>query len=503
MKLSRVRVAFQVGLHAVLIGHVVAYYWLDWRSVGALDFQSFFRHFLGEGLITVGALLAILVYLSAAVFGRLFCSWGCHFGATQDFAAWVLRRCGWRPPLVRTRFLHWSPVVFLAVIFGAPLVRRWAVADWSPRWDLAAIGPWDTLPGVALSVATFAVCGAAVLLFLGTRGFCRFVCPYGAVFRATDWLAPFRVRKVSECGGDARGCSPDATPPCTMACPTAIDVHRETTARGEVTSVDCVRCNLCIEACPQSALAYSARRQPAETPVDLPRATPTLPLWGEVVVAAVAAVTYVAVDLVYGGHFLAAVLALGEGWLAFVVLAGIAGREDTRVFGRELRRTSAAGKRRWTGSGVVAAGAFLLSTVPIFEAGAFKTLRWLALRDDPAGASALRPSAEAPSDPATRRRLERAANRYARALEYFPGHSETRRLLLGVYVRLHDRRAVGLAEALDRDASGTDPGAREILRWVYRHFGESEKAAALPNPASGGRGDVLPDPPSGIDSPPK
>ena len=60
VKVSRLRVGFQVLLHAVLIGHVVAYYWLEWRAVGALDFQSFFHHFLGRGILTAGALLTML-----------------------------------------------------------------------------------------------------------------------------------------------------------------------------------------------------------------------------------------------------------------------------------------------------------------------------------------------------------------------------------------------------------------------------------------------------------
>ena len=61
----------------------------------------------------------------ALIFGRLFCSWGCHFGATQDLAAWVLRKIGWKPPLVRTRFLHQAPYLVLLAIFVLPLADRW------------------------------------------------------------------------------------------------------------------------------------------------------------------------------------------------------------------------------------------------------------------------------------------------------------------------------------------------------------------------------------------
>jgi len=480
VKLSRIRVLVQVGVHVLLIGHVLAYYLLDWRRVGALDFQTFFHHFLGDGLLTAGALLAIAAYGSALVFGRLFCSWGCHFGATQDLAAWVLKRLKWRPPLVRTRFLHYTPFLVLIAVFLAPLLSRWQSSGFELKHrgvDLSAVAPWDTLPGWVGSIIMFAMCGAGILLFLGTRGFCRFVCPYGAIFRLTDLAAPFRVRKVAPCSSR---CSEDGVHPCTAACPTAIDVHRETSEHGCVTRVDCVRCNLCIEACPSHALAHVTNTQAAairssRAPVvaepsgslrllnvpilagargsDPPlKEAPghDLPVWGECLVLAVAAAAYVCFDLVYGGHFVAAAFALAEGFLAFVVLDALLGSSKASVLGRPLRRG-----RAWTFAGVTAAGAFLITTVPLFEAGAFKWLRAQGVRLDPS------------SDPITavdRDRLAAAAERYRLALEYFPQDESTQKLLLSAYARLGDPRARSTAEALYRSHPSAE--SRALLEWV-------------------------------------
>src|SRR6185503_10773597 len=122
IKLSRLRVAFQVLLHVVLAGHVIAWYVLDWKALGALDFQAFFHYFLGHGLVTAGGILAIAAFGLALIFGRLFCSWGCHFAGLQDLAAWVLRRLRWKPPLVRTRLLHFLPFLVLFVVFILPLL---------------------------------------------------------------------------------------------------------------------------------------------------------------------------------------------------------------------------------------------------------------------------------------------------------------------------------------------------------------------------------------------
>ena len=474
MKVSRARVTFQVVLHVVLIGHVLAYYFLDWTAVGALDFQAFFHHFLGRGLLTAGALLTLAAFVGAFFFGRLFCSWGCHFGATQDLAAWVLRRVGWKPPLVHTRFLHGTPYLLLVVIFLQPAVLRWWSSGWGPvEIDMAAVAPWDTLPGWFLSVVTFVVCGAGVLLFLGTRGFCRFVCPYGAVFRVADRFTPFRVRRVGACSSD---CATGSSHPCTTVCPTAIDVHDETDQLGYVANADCVRCHLCIEACPTQALAYRARAiEPTAGPAPAAAPAPavfTLPLWGELLVGVVAIVTYVCVDLVYGGHFLAASAALAEGFLAFVALGTLCAEPQT-VLGQPLRQG-----KGWTFVGITVLGVLALSGSPIFSAGAFKWCRTEALRLDPD--AAVEPSGSDVGDddrppallkPEARQRLRQAVVYYERALDWIPFAGETRLLLVSAYVRLGDgQKAVESAEALVRHSAPGDPRARATLDWVQARF---------------------------------
>ena len=506
MKLSRTRVTFQILVHVVLVAHVLAYYFLDWKMIGALDFQGFFHHFLGKGLLTAGALLAILVYGTALVFGRLFCSWGCHFGATQDLAAWVLKRLGWKPPLLRTRFLHYGPLLVLLAVFLLPMIRRWRVDGFDLQQpDFAAVGPWDTLPGWAGTIATFTVCGVGLLLFLGTRGFCRFVCPYGAVFRLTDFAAVFRVRRVAPCSSP---CASHGVQPCTAACPTAIDVHLETSTKGVVTSVDCVRCNLCIEACPSQALAHvtaaTARARLSASavgapeaggsfrPIGLPlRAVPAigqpsepqpmgpversyeLSLRAEIGVAVVAIAAYLCADLVYGGHFLAASLAFAEGFLGYRVLQGLRMGSSATIAGFRLRTG-----RRWTFAGITAVGIFALTLIPFFEAGAFKWLRWSGLRLDPdasvasvdpwTGASAPQgPGSEPKPEPLSR--LERASDYYRRALEYFPSDLATRKLLLSAYARSGDPRALAEAERIEAQSPGAVSG--RLLEWARKRFG--------------------------------
>jgi len=478
VKLSRVRVLFQTVLHLALAGHVLAYYFADWTVLGGLDFQDFFHGWLGRGVITAAVLFAGTIYLLSLVWGRLFCSWGCHFGATQDLFAWLLRRLGWAAPIVKTRFLHWTPYLLLVGIFVWPNVARWIDTGWEyhgvgPGGPLGGAAPWERLPGWFLSITTFVVCAGVILLFLGTRGFCRFVCPYGAVFRITGLVAPFRVRRATSC---SESCSQESAAPCTRACPTAIDVHRETSECGEVTSVDCVRCNLCIEACPSSALVYGLKTETTPSATGPPatddvttKTSPrfTFAVWEEALLFGTALVTFLICDTVYGGHFLAATLAFGEGWIA-LLLVRLVKSADLRLAGIDLRRS-----RRWSFAGITVFAAGMATLAPLYHAASYKVHRHL-------GMSVFALEKIGDEGPLDLRALELevhdvqrvadAAEHLRRALERFPADLTSRRALCALYVETLDERAIDEAKKITRLTSES-LASLESLRRVYLRFG--------------------------------
>ena len=475
MKISRARVLFQVGVHAILVAHILAFYFLDWKAIGSLDFPSFFHDGLSRGVITAGVILGLAAFGGTLIFGRLFCSWGCHFGAFQDLAAWILRKLRIPLPHVRTRFLHWTPYVLLAVIFLVPALKTWSTEGLPTETsiDLGANPPWAALPGLAGSVITFLACGAGILLFLGTRGFCRFVCPYGAGFRIFDRLAPLRIRKKQACGGSHESCGPSDVPPCTSACPTAIDVHAETETGGQVRDLDCVRCHLCIEACPRDALELSFR--PAKTFEPVPRpveARPTIPLTEEIVFALVAILAYVAWDMLIAAHFLAATLALGEGFLVATCLRASRSRSMDLAGRIPLRREG-----RWTLRGALFLGLVSLTFIPLGQAAAFKVLKLRADRDFEAVFGAESPEAlpgnlpplegQPPriSDPVERRRrLEILEKAHSRALSLFPENRPVKMRYIITLSALEDPRA--RLELSELEARADDPRLRELRAWV-------------------------------------
>ncbi|MBI4584734.1 MAG: 4Fe-4S binding protein [Planctomycetes bacterium] len=517
IKVSRIRVAFQVAVHLLIILHLLGYYFYNWKKLGSLEFQTFYHDFLGKGVLTAGAALTAFAFLLTLTLGRVFCSWGCHFGAFQDLAAWTLRKLRVPLPFLRTRFLHWAPYALLLGIFLWSPVERWIAQGEvpAPRLDLAANSPLGTLPGWLGAIVLFLTCGAGLLLFLGTRGFCRFICPYGASFRILEPLAPFRVRKVKACG---EGCGlpgsslpagpdliaiPEAAAPCTLACPTAVDVHEEAATWGAVYDRDCIRCHLCIEACPNHALGYRGKPLAAYTGrsrKNKPRRPPyTLPLSREILVSAVTVASFLAWDLSLAAHFLAGALALGEGFLALLAFEILA-RPDLR-FGRlALRRGG-----RWTFAGATALGLFVLSWAPLLQGGAFKVLRHqgdrafsqlfprLALDDEPLeGASRLEDqdrggdfTAEIAMSPGPARPavlldrpalLEEARQSYDLALRVLPNHLSTWRRQIFVLVERGDSQALEAAGRLLAVDPG--PGSEALHRWVEGRLGGRTGAGA-------------------------
>jgi ferredoxin len=256
-------------------------------------------------------------------------------------------------------------------------------------------------------------------------------------------------------------------------------VHAETAVAGKVTSIDCVRCNLCVEACPHGALAYSAQGLEPERgfrPLPVLRAGPAargITLAEEVFVLAVAVLSFLAADLVWGGHFLAACLALAEGFLALIVLR-LLRRRDVSLGRVQLRAGGA-----WRLSGISAVALFLLTLVPIAQAAAFKHWRgrglglWRATVTEEAaaleGKTAVRLSA------GQRVRLHDAAESLERAVSLVPFHLSTREALCHLYLALGDSRARPHAEELLR-RGGPSPEREALLRDAYLSTGDLKRA---------------------------
>ncbi len=191
--------------------------------------------------------------LGFVLWGRgLFCGWLCPFGAMQEFAHHLGRLL--RLPQIRLS-KRWDTIlkqvkyVVLAGLIGVTFF----VPD---QIDKAAeIEPFKTAITTYFVREWYYVAYAAFWLLAGTvlfKGFCRYVCPLGAVmaigglFRGRDWIA-----RRTECGTPCQLCR--------VKCQ-----YQAITPKGDIQYSECFQCLDCVSLHDDSArcvpLIIAARR---------------------------------------------------------------------------------------------------------------------------------------------------------------------------------------------------------------------------------------------------
>ena len=159
--------------------------------------------FSKHSVINAGFVFFLAATVLTAIFGRFFCGWACHIVALQDLCRWMLLKVGIRPKPLRSRALLFVPSIAFIYMFLWPLAYRlWIGEDISTRsteWTTSNF--WETFPPWPIALLTFAVCGFAVVYFLGSKGFCTYACPYGALFGLVDKVAPGSIRVTDACEG--------------------------------------------------------------------------------------------------------------------------------------------------------------------------------------------------------------------------------------------------------------------------------------------------------------
>jgi len=251
-KIRPSRTARWRALALVLVHGLVALHVAHWMANGTTlsplepsEAMEFSKH----DLVNAGFVFFGLTILSTLVLGRWFCGWACHVVALQDGSLWLLKKLGIHPRPLRSRLLAWVPALAALYMFAWPLVYRvWnGLGPGSPRVALTREDFWATFPPWPVALATFAVCGSAVVYFLGAKGFCTYACPYGAIFGAVDRLAPGRIRVTDACEGCGH---------CTATCSSNVLVHEEVRAHGMVVDPGCMKCLDCVSVCPKDALYF-------------------------------------------------------------------------------------------------------------------------------------------------------------------------------------------------------------------------------------------------------
>ncbi len=254
-RMSRWRAFALVAIYALFVVHYV-----QWKLAGTTvaPFElNEAMYTIEEGVITVGALFLLAIMVSVLFFGRFFCGWLCHILALQDAASWLLAKVHIRAKPIRSRLLPLIAIGALLYMFVWPTLLRLLAGDPFPGFrvlsDQQGLGSFTTgdlmrnLPGPIMTAITFVVCGGVVVWLLGSRAFCRYVCPYGALFALVNRVSPASIKLVGTCNGCGQ---------CTAACTSHIRVHHEIQVHGKVVTAGCLKDLDCVMSCPQNAIVW-------------------------------------------------------------------------------------------------------------------------------------------------------------------------------------------------------------------------------------------------------
>lgn len=260
------RVASLVTVHLLFLAHFL--HWkISGKTLAPLEFSEVMQT-LNAGILTAGFLFMLLALLSVFLLGRFFCSWLCHMVAIQDLCAWLLKKLGFQPKPIRSRLLLFVPTGVMFYMFVVPFLRRLVTSVFpeTSRW-IGVLPPfeiqvtsntegfasfitddfWRNLPEPFMAIITLLICGGLLVYFLGTRSFCLYACPYGALFGVADRFAVGQTLLTGNCIQCAK---------CTAACPSQVRVHEEVIRYGKVIDPGCFKDLDCITVCPEEALSF-------------------------------------------------------------------------------------------------------------------------------------------------------------------------------------------------------------------------------------------------------
>lgn len=241
------RAAVLILVHVLIGLHLM--HWLRGNETLTPLEPSEAMAFSQSSVINAGLVFFAAMALLTAIFGRWFCGWGCHLLALQDLCRHWLLKIGIRPRPLRSRWLALVPFAAFLYMFIWPLAYRWWIGDSLAvqHTEFTTSHFWATFPGWTIGILTFLICGFAIVYFLGSKGFCTYACPYGALFSAADQIAPMRIRVTDACHQCGH---------CTAVCSSNVRVHEEVRDFGMVTSAGCMKCMDCVSVCPNQALYF-------------------------------------------------------------------------------------------------------------------------------------------------------------------------------------------------------------------------------------------------------
>jgi polyferredoxin len=173
--------------------------------------------------------------LAGALGGRFVCGWLCPFGLLQDWA----KKIRSRNASLSRRFVYLKYALLAGLVFAVPFFlpkSTYAFCNLCPAGTLESAIPWAIM-GLSspwrwsFGLRAALLLGTVVLAIAVSRGFCRTLCPLGAILGVFNKVSLLRLRLAKE---DCNHCGA-----CARRCPVGIDPARQ------INHPECIRCLEC------------------------------------------------------------------------------------------------------------------------------------------------------------------------------------------------------------------------------------------------------------------
>lgn len=205
---------------------------------------------LTSGAIAVALLFWIAAFLLTPVFGRAFCGYLCPMGAEQELVDRALRI-----PLRSVPYLRYLKFLLAALWIGGAVFLAAAAGTlvMNPLYGAGTgLPPWQAGAYLFFYAMTLGV--FVIVLVLGRRGMCNYLCPMSAVFIAITHLKntlKIPSLHLESQPGDCITCKK-----CTQACPMSLPVQ-EMSAGGKMQEPECILCGSCVSVCPKNVIRFA------------------------------------------------------------------------------------------------------------------------------------------------------------------------------------------------------------------------------------------------------
>ena len=259
LALSLLLVAVQYTINTILLKQGITP-WLMRPDVvdaflpiaGGIELKAIVSLNLWDQTHPAAAVMLAAVLLTGLLCKRAFCGWACPLGLAGEYLYAFRKRFikseltppAWLDwPLRMLKYLLLLGLCYIVIGMPAQSIPNYLDGNYHKIADLKMALFFLTPSLITLLVFTLILALAA----WRRQGFCRYLCPYGAILGILSFASPLKIRRDTQhCLIEAKGMKCDK---CSRACPANIIVHTKTTVRSD----ECQACMRCVAACPKSA----------------------------------------------------------------------------------------------------------------------------------------------------------------------------------------------------------------------------------------------------------